>query len=66
MNITPEELQELRIIAEQVASGKELEEVTVTYVEDGQEKTIVFRDPMSLWLFKKALQEVHQRHNLEQ
>ena len=66
MDISPEELQHLRNIAEKVASGVELEAVTVSYEEDGQEKTITFTDPFSLHIFTEAALAVHRKHNMEQ
>jgi hypothetical protein len=63
MDITPEELKELQKLGEDLASGKQLEEVSVTYEEDGQEKTLVFRDPLSLSLIREAALELHRRHN---
>jgi hypothetical protein len=66
MDISPEELQYLRTIAEKVASGIEVEEVTITYEEDGQEKTITVTDPLFLRIFTEAALAVHRKHNLEQ
>jgi hypothetical protein len=66
MDITPEELQHLRTIAEKLASGVALEAVTVTYEEDGEEKTITFTDVFSLRAFAEAAMAVHRKHNLEQ
>jgi len=65
MDITPKELEHLKQIAAQVASGSHVEEVTVTYEEDGEEKTVRFTHPYFLSLFERAALEVNRKYNGE-
>jgi hypothetical protein len=66
MDISPEELQHLRNIAQNVTAGKKVQEVTISYLEEGEEKTITITDPLLLYCFQQAAMEVHRKRNLEQ
>lgn len=65
MDINPQQLNYLREISDKIANGHQLSEVTITYKEEGEEKTITFTHPLFMALFEKAALEVHRRHNQE-
>lgn len=62
MDISPPELADLQQLAQKVARGSELEEVTINYLEDGIGKTATITHPILLQLMKMALLEVNRKH----
>jgi hypothetical protein len=62
MDVSPEDLVDLQQMAQKVANGIELEDITINYREKGVGKSTTINHPILRQLMKMVLLEVNRKH----